>query len=343
MKSWDLHSLNTRNKLMLMVCWGLVLTGMISLSVAFGVIYVYNVLAIGIVLFAVPTYLVWKKIYDRYIMYYIVVLFSLCGFLLSHFSELIGRTPSYEMFSVSFLFIVILSLYFDYRPVMLMGVANMLYTIYFVVRFQEELFSEQIMHHIIPLVSVHALVTTALVAQSIIGERLWKNSLKMEKLSKIDALTGLYNHKMFYEYLDQLLQERAQGSGSKLQLAVIDIDNFKSINDTYGHAVGDLIIKRVAETIQGWTTSDDIAVRYGGEEFVIIFLNKSMAETLGIVESIRKTLARYHHPEVDHKPVTVSIGLKEADGTISKSELFTQTDELLYKAKRSGKNLTMIE
>lgn len=333
MKSWDLYSLNDRNKFMLFVCWTMTIVGSISAAIAVDLRFASAILTAGVLLFTIPTILVWRQILDRYIMYYIALIFSIQGYLLP---------PEFVVYILTFFYSALISLYFDYRPVLIIGVANVVYTIYFVSRYHEAVFlAPDPLHHMVPLVSIHILVTSLLTAQAIIGARLRSNSMMMEKLSKTDPLTGLYNHKMFYEYLDSMLEELEDGQIEYLQVAVMDIDNFKHINDTYGHSTGDVIITRVAETISREKEGEDFAARYGGEEFALIFTDKPLMDSLLICERIRTSLMRLRHPETGHEPVTVSIGLKAAKPGMSSSELFDQADALLYEAKRSGKNRTV--
>ncbi|WP_078556318.1 GGDEF domain-containing protein [Bacillus alkalicellulosilyticus] len=167
-------------------------------------------------------------------------------------------------------------------------------------------------------------------------ELIVKNAI-MERLSKVDALTGLYNHKTFHEYIDHLVVQ-SKKYAMPLQLAIVDIDNFKSINDTYGHSVGDIVLKRVAEAILSKVTEDDIVARYGGEEFAIILTNKSMEEAHLITEKVRAYIEAMEHEELDNKKVTVSIGLMNYSNHLTKLSFFQQTDDLLYQAKRTGKN-----
>lgn len=159
----------------------------------------------------------------------------------------------------------------------------------------------------------------------------------MERLSKTDALTGLYNHKTFQNYLDALIQQADQ-SGMQLQLAVLDIDNFKGINDNFGHSTGDSVLKRVAEVILEKSASNDVVARYGGEEFAIIFTEKTFGEALECLEGMRRTIEQLKHPEIAGGRVTISAGLQNYYGSLSKSEFFKKADALLYEAKRSGKN-----
>ncbi|GAE93960.1 GAF domain/GGDEF domain protein [Gracilibacillus boraciitolerans JCM 21714] len=161
-------------------------------------------------------------------------------------------------------------------------------------------------------------------------------SAMMERLSKIDALTNLYNHKTFHEYLD-FLYEQNISYDMPLQLALIDIDNFKSVNDQFGHSIGDIILKRVANAIAEQVTEEDIVARYGGEEFAILLTNKDIGEAYEMIETIRLHIAAQYHEELNGN-ITVSVGLKDLDGSMTKESFFVESDKLLYAAKYSGKN-----
>ena len=163
-----------------------------------------------------------------------------------------------------------------------------------------------------------------------------ENSI-IDKLSKTDALTGLYNHKTFHMFTDDILAQ-LNFSELPLQLAIIDIDNFKKVNDTYGHWTGDIVLKRVAEIIQNSTTSNDFVARYGGEEFAIIFIEKSHQETLSILETIRSNIENDLFKELENKSVTVSIGVHSYVKNEGKEALFKAADNCLYSAKATGKN-----
>lgn len=164
----------------------------------------------------------------------------------------------------------------------------------------------------------------------------------MDKLAKMDALTDLYNHKTFHEYLEKLIEQNERNHLS-LQLAIMDIDNFKKINDTYGHWVGDVMLQRVANIIKETVTPNDFAVRYGGEEFAVIFTEKTIEQSLRIVEQIRQKLAVTLHPELDSQAVTLSIGLQDYVKGDGKEALFKGADASLYSAKRTGKNKTVVQ
>ncbi|WP_410771251.1 GGDEF domain-containing protein [Fontibacillus sp. BL9] len=172
-------------------------------------------------------------------------------------------------------------------------------------------------------------------------ELLVKNAV-MDRMVKIDALTDLYNHKTLHEYLDQLI-EQSNNCMMPLQLAVIDIDDFKSVNDKFGHAVGDVILNRVACTLKESFSENEIIGRYGGEEFVVIFPGKTLGEAYRETERARENIWRVRHAEMNGRRISVSIGLAEYQEGRTRSDLFDQADTLLYAAKKNGKNRTMLQ
>ncbi|MCM3609680.1 GGDEF domain-containing protein [Planococcus sp. MERTA32b] len=159
----------------------------------------------------------------------------------------------------------------------------------------------------------------------------------MDRLSKTDALTGLINHKTFQNFLETLVHQ-ADASGMQLQLAVLDIDNFKSINDNFGHSSGDIVLKHVAEVLSEKADAHDVVARYGGEEFAVIFTGKSFEETLELLDDMREAVAELKHPEIAERSVTISAGLQNYYPGLSKSDFFKKADAYLYEAKRNGKN-----
>lgn len=163
----------------------------------------------------------------------------------------------------------------------------------------------------------------------------------MEFNSKIEPATGLYNHKTFYEYLEALIQQ-SENFGFSLSLAVIDIDNFKKINDKYGHSLGDEVIKALAETIKSSIKADDFAARYGGEEFAIIFTGRYKIQAYEICENIRNRFNAIAINEMPGETFSISIGVSEYSEGTSKEIFFTSADKALYAAKFNGKNQTVI-
>lgn len=163
----------------------------------------------------------------------------------------------------------------------------------------------------------------------------------IEAMSKTDALTGLANHKSFHDNLDQMLMAQSLDKGI-IHLALIDVDNFKSVNDTYGHWVGDIVLKRISDTLKGTLQSNAFVSRYGGEEFGILFHGLSDASVLSMLEETRGQIELIRYPEIEDRTVTVSIGLHNFNEAESKEMGFKQADAALYEAKRRGKNMICI-
>ncbi|REE56355.1 diguanylate cyclase (GGDEF)-like protein [Paenibacillus taihuensis] len=173
------------------------------------------------------------------------------------------------------------------------------------------------------------------------NQELLVKTIWMDKLAKTDALTGLYNHITFHEYFEKLIDQHER-YGLALQLAIIDIDNFKHVNDTYGHRAGDAVLMSVSEMLRSKARVNDFIARYGGEEFAILFTDQSRVESLTAVELIRDAISRLSQQSLDGKSVTVSIGFAEYTSEEGKEHFFNRVDMALYKAKNSGKNRTVV-
>ena len=157
-----------------------------------------------------------------------------------------------------------------------------------------------------------------------------------------DGLTGLYNHSYFQKWLQDTLINSLQNRNSVI-LAMLDLDDFKKINDTHGHPVGDIALKRVAHLLQNLFTSGYICARYGGEEFILGFVGKDFDEVLQAAEKLRQNIAQEKVNIAGHAfQFTASIGLADArlkNGShLNRQELIERVDKALYKAKFSGKN-----
>jgi two-component system cell cycle response regulator len=152
-----------------------------------------------------------------------------------------------------------------------------------------------------------------------------------------DKLTGLYNRRYFDHFLD-LEIKRSSRQNASLALLMIDIDNFKQINDTLGHLFGDDILNKLGKLIKTKIRETDMAARYGGEEFAIVMSNTGLKEAVRIAERIRQSIQAYSF-DTENFLTTVSIGiaLYPLDAH-SLNELIEKSDNSLYKAKRNGKN-----
>jgi diguanylate cyclase (GGDEF)-like protein len=153
-------------------------------------------------------------------------------------------------------------------------------------------------------------------------------------LSNSDSLTGLWNHGYFQYLLGEEIK-RSSLVKSCFTLLMIDIDNFKAFNDTYGHQAGDSIIREISKLFRDTSRKIDIIGRYGGEEFGIILPITKKEEALVLAERIRKAV----ETSSMLKNITISIGVASfpEDGQ-RKEDLLAKADKALYEAKRSGKN-----
>lgn len=162
---------------------------------------------------------------------------------------------------------------------------------------------------------------------------------RLEELSITDGLTGLYNQRHFYNAL-ALEMTRSQRYGRSLSLMMIDIDDFKAFNDTYGHMEGDRVIEHLGAAIRRCTRKSDIACRYGGEEFVVLLPETSTVQATVMAERMREVFqAHSFHPrngEKVHK--TISIGISQCEMEEGSRSFITRADLLMYEAKRRGKN-----
>ncbi|WP_395673208.1 GGDEF domain-containing protein [Phenylobacterium sp.] len=161
--------------------------------------------------------------------------------------------------------------------------------------------------------------------------------------SMTDGLTNLANRKAFDESLERACAE-AEAAGATLTLAVIDIDHFKSFNDTWGHQTGDQVIRYVASVIGRAARPPRIAARYGGEEFALIFPGEDAAAALSTLEEVREEISsrvlKRRSTNEDLGAVTISAGLAEWSAGETSATLMERADEALYESKRGGRNRT---
>lgn len=156
-------------------------------------------------------------------------------------------------------------------------------------------------------------------------------------LSLTDTLTGLSNRRHFDNSIEREFL-RSKRYGGDLSLAIIDIDFFKKINDTYGHLCGDYVLKEVAYLIMENFRKTDMVFRYGGEEFVVILTETSLAQSEIPMERLRKTIENYEFKyEKNSIKVTISIGVSSNKYETVKDFIET-ADKALYEAKTSGRN-----
>ncbi|MCL2714926.1 MAG: PleD family two-component system response regulator [Alphaproteobacteria bacterium] len=172
-------------------------------------------------------------------------------------------------------------------------------------------------------------------------DRLRDNVQTSIEMAVTDSLTGLHNRRYLEMHLTTL-SEQAASRGKRLALMIIDIDHFKVINDTYGHDVGDEVLREFATRLRESVRGADLACRYGGEEFVVVMPDTTLAAASGIAERLRSLVAS--------QPFTINRGARKVDVTISigltalekkgeaASDVLKRADTALYRAKRDGRN-----
>jgi diguanylate cyclase (GGDEF)-like protein len=158
---------------------------------------------------------------------------------------------------------------------------------------------------------------------------------EFEQLSVTDSLTGLLNRRYLQERLSEEIQ-RSKRHHFPMSLLMLDVDNFKSYNDTYGHLAGDAALRIVASILKDNLRGDDVAARYGGEEFAVLLPQTSSEEASVIAERIRMQIERTPFP---HRHITASIGIAKTTPDVnSPDDIIWAADRALYEAKDRGRN-----
>ncbi|MBF0144882.1 MAG: GGDEF domain-containing protein [Magnetococcales bacterium] len=173
----------------------------------------------------------------------------------------------------------------------------------------------------------------------------WNMFINLERTIRAkdqDPLTGLLNRRSFDETISNILDCAFQSSevnrmgGDGACLAVFDIDHFKRVNDTFGHAIGDEVLILFARQMERMFRVADILYRFGGEEFLVILLEVDAEKARAALERFRESIANHHFPQV--KNVTVSIGFVMVNGKDFPPELIEKADKALYYSKEHGRN-----
>lgn len=178
-----------------------------------------------------------------------------------------------------------------------------------------------------------------------------KNELEqLKKLVHKDPLTGVYNRRGFLEWGEKFFESAIKSSKysgrrknymiSSLSLVFCDLDDFKKVNDEYGHLVGDKVLKTASSLMAGSLRVSDLICRWGGEEFAIMLVGANLKDAFKIAENLRKNLAK-KKILIDGKKfinITASFGVAEIAGAKNLDDLILKADKAMYKAKKQGKN-----
>ena len=176
------------------------------------------------------------------------------------------------------------------------------------------------------------------------ADKLWENFHLSMQLATTDAVTGLYNRHYLTSHMDTRMQA-AQKQGKDLSILMMDIDHFKKVNDTFGHAVGDQVLKEFANRVGRNIRGVDLAARYGGEEFVVMMPETPADWALMIGNRLREEIASkpfdFDLPEGEIN-VTVSIGVATSKEGQTPAQLLEEADKALYEAKAGGRDKVVV-
>lgn len=169
--------------------------------------------------------------------------------------------------------------------------------------------------------------------KSTIIQKAHDNEVLLQEALNRDAKTGLFSSTYFRNALEKTVDMEPE----QLILMITDIDNFKVVNDTYGHANGDIVLLRLAELLRAYFGEENCPSRFGGEEFTALVLHCDKDDMIRRAESFREAFAKQNYPFCNH-PITISIGLAVWEKGWTELKLFDYADAALYQAKTQGKN-----
>lgn len=174
-------------------------------------------------------------------------------------------------------------------------------------------------------------------------QRLWRDNRRLARQSSVDELTGAFNRRGFFNAIVPLAH-LARRENHMVGMMMADIDDFKQVNDTFGHKGGDTVLRKVADILRLNIRASDVLGRYGGEEFIIMFTAPERESLLELGERIRRMVERETEKTI---PVTLSLGVAAARLDHNAEEelinLMERADRCLYQAKRGGKNMVVVE
>lgn len=188
---------------------------------------------------------------------------------------------------------------------------------------------------------IHPLIRTQVKEEGKLREMTASLSARSETLEHAaltDSLTGMQNRRYFDDALREYLQEFRR-IGKPIGLMILDLDHFKTVNDSHGHDVGDEVLRAVASCLRDFTRYHDVAARLGGEEFAVVAPNMDHELLVKLAERIRKAISGLTVVSGNIRlKVTTSVGLAVWDGKETAEDFFRRADRMLYQAKRLGRN-----
>ena len=167
-----------------------------------------------------------------------------------------------------------------------------------------------------------------------------KFNKELEKKVYLDSMMQIYNRRFFEVYLSESFKKQKRYA-TNLSLVMLDVDNFKKINDTYGHDVGDKALRALAKVVKEHTRQTDVFVRWGGEEFMLL-LDVNLLDAQRVAENLRLSIQKYTKDNEGLPEFTCSFGVISLEGIISLNQAFKEVDAKLYEAKETGRNKVVV-
>lgn len=171
---------------------------------------------------------------------------------------------------------------------------------------------------------------------SSVNSLLQSKATQLEQLATVDKLTSLYNRVKFEQKLKDEMSRVQRYKSEPFSIVLFDVDNFKQINDTYGHITGDIVLQRIAGVVKNTIRTTDLGCRWGGEEFIIIYPLTNISQAAEASEKIRKQINELTFDSI--KNVSCSFGVAQFESDDTMQSLLARADQAMYKAKKSGKN-----
>lgn len=168
------------------------------------------------------------------------------------------------------------------------------------------------------------------------NKELERDNEKIEELSRTDVLTGLANHRHFMDYFEKMISQ-ARRHSNPLAVAILDLDKFKEVNDTYGHHAGDEVLSAVGDLLNEETRGEDMAARVGGEEFAVLLTRTGGEEAFSHAEGIRNRITELGLESVS-RDVSASIGISTMTSGDDPEHIMKRADRALYEAKEGGRD-----
>lgn len=284
-------------------------------------------------MYIVPTFLYIRNKHDKFIKYFMIFGTMIYIYILLFLQNGLFDNTYYLLITIG-----ITAIYFDIRLTIYSILINMLCSTILYFKYKTLFFPIFRIDNFITLELAFILIGIIISLQTYWSKKLLQSYECIYEKAIRDKLTNLYNRTYFDEFFIESV-ERFKLQKNKLSVIVLDIDNFKKINDTFGHAKGDLVLQGISDCISSVCRSNDVAARIGGEEFIILLLDTTKEVASIIAEDLRKMI---EENQINNISVTVSLGVTSLNDSDTTEDVFDRADKALYMAKNKGKNCSVV-